>query len=142
MYDILLFLPSFKPACFSPVRKTGAIRDVTPPTKPSSRPYKAIVYINLAGGADSFNILTPHPNQRQCPLYDDYFEARGGQPNTVDKTTRAGIGLTKKQMLTIDGTSQKIEDCEFFGVNNHLPAFSDIYREGRGLFIANSEYLS
>ena len=89
---------------------------------------------------DSFNILAPHPNKRECPLYEDYFEARGGQTNTVDSTNRAGIGLTGRQMVQIDGTSQKIEGCDVFGVNSHLRAFKDIYKEGKGLFFANSEY--
>ena len=122
-------------------RQTGIPRDVTP-SLPSRRPYKAIVYINLAGGADSFNILTPHHNRNKCPLYDEYFESRGGEPNTVDETSRAGIGLMKTQILAIDGSSQKVENCASFGVNRHIPAYRDIYKEGRGLFFANSESLT
>ena len=126
----------------SMTRQTGIPRDATPPL-PSRRPYKAIVYINLAGGADSFNILTPHHNRNKCPLYEDYFESRGGEPNTVDETSRgAGIGLMKTQILAIDGSSQKVENCALFGVNRHIPAYRDIYKEGRGLFFANSEFFT
>lgn len=41
------------------VRKNGSERTVTPPPQKSSLPYKAIVYINFAGGVDSYNILAP-----------------------------------------------------------------------------------
>ena len=121
------------------MRKTGAPRSVTPPTTPSRRPYKAIVYINLAGGVDSFNILTPHSNGKNCALYDEYFEARGGQPNTVDEGRRVGIGLRETDMLDIDGTSQNIENCDRFGVNSMLKAYKDIFDDKKGLFFANSE---
>ena len=122
------------------MRKTGAPRFATRPDKPSRRPYKAIVYINLAGGVDSFNILTPHSNGKNCALYDEYFEARGGQPNTVDAASRVGIGLKTTDMLDIDGSSQKIENCNLFGVNKMLDAYRDIYAEGKGVFFANSKF--
>lgn len=89
---------------------------------------------------DSFNILTPHSNGKKCALYDEYFEARGAQPDTVDEHIRVGIGLKKSDMLAIDGTSQKIENCDLFGVNKMLEAYKDIFDEGKGLFIANSEF--
>ncbi len=37
-------------------------RPTSEPPVPSDKPYKAIVYINLSGGLDSFNVLVPHSN--------------------------------------------------------------------------------
>jgi uncharacterized protein (DUF1501 family) len=89
------------------------------------------VLVNLFGGADTFNFLTPH-NEGGCYLYDDYFEARGG---------RNGIGLRIDQILAINGTSAGIVGCRTFGVNNLLPAFKDIYDQGKGIFLANMGHL-
>ena len=93
----------------------------------SSEPYKAIVYVYLGGGLDSFNLLTPH-NEGGCGLYDDYFEARGGV---------GGVGLTIDELLTIDGSSAGIEGCNTFGVNKLMSSYKQIYDEGKGLFLAN-----
>jgi uncharacterized protein (DUF1501 family) len=97
----------------------------------SSEPYKAIVFINLEGGVDSFNILTPH-NDGGCYLYQEYFEARGGV---------GGIGLTTDQILPIDASSAEIPGCNTFGVNSLLPAYKEIYDEGKGIFLANFGHL-
>jgi uncharacterized protein (DUF1501 family) len=113
------------------LRKSGSPRSITPPAPKSVAPYKAIVYINLVGGADSFNILTPHDDSG-CYLYDEYFEARGG---------RGGIGLKTSEVLPIDGSSAGISGCNTFGVNSLLPAFKNIYNEGKGIFFANMGHL-
>jgi hypothetical protein len=39
---------------------TGTPRLGTPAPQPSNEPYKAIIYLNLDGGLDSFNVLVPH----------------------------------------------------------------------------------
>ncbi|KAL7554934.1 hypothetical protein ACHAWF_018496 [Thalassiosira exigua] len=113
------------------LRKTGAPRPITPPATKSSSPYKAIVYINLAGGADSFNILTPGTSGC-ASLYDEYFEARG---------KGAGIGLTTSEILNIDGSSAGIDGCSTLGVNSMLSAYKDIFDEGKGIFFANMGHL-
>lgn len=110
-----------------PVKTTGEPRPVTPAATKSSNPYKAIVYIYLGGGVDSFNILAPHSNG-DCSLYDNYFEARGGSE---------GVGLKVEELLTIDASSAGIEGCNTFGVNKLLSAYKDIYDEGKGIFLAN-----
>jgi uncharacterized protein (DUF1501 family) len=108
------------------VRKTGSPRSISPSPAKSASPYKAIVYINLSGGVDSFNILTP--GAKFCPLYNEYFAERGGA---------AGIGLMKDEILPIDGASAMIYECDTLGVNKNLTAFKDIYDEGKGIFFAN-----
>jgi hypothetical protein len=130
MMKLLTSTPEFHSS--NTLRKTGASRPVTPPPKMSSTPYKAVVYINLFGGLDSFNVLTPHKNGGSCSLFDDYFEARGGT---------FGIGLRMDQILPIDGSSAGISGCELFGVNSMLTSFQEIYDEGKGLFLANMGHL-
>ena len=109
------------------MKKTGSKRTVTPPAKKSSAPYKAIVYIYLNGGLDSFNLLTPH-NDSGCYLYDNYLQARGGSD---------GVGLAIDKILPIDGTSAGIDGCKKFGVNKLMSAYKEIYDEGKGIFLAN-----
>ena len=130
MMKLLTTTPEFHSS--NTLRKTGAPRPITPPPEMSSTPYKAVVYINLFGGADTFNFLTPHDNGGSCTLYDDYFEARGGA---------RGIGLRMDQMLPIDGSTAGISGCDTFGVNNMLTAFKDIYEEGKGVWLANMGHL-
>ena len=113
------------------MRKTGSPRSVTPTLPKSTDPYKAIVFIDLVGGIDSFNILTPH-SEGDCYLYEEYFKARGGED---------GIGLTIDEMLPIDGKSAGIDGCNTFGVNSMLSAYKDIYDEGKGIFLANMGHL-
>ena len=80
----------------------------------------------MAGGADSFNILTPGPSG--CSLYNEYYEARG---------RGAGIGLGSDDILPIDGSSAGISGCDTLGVNKLLSAYKDIFDEGKGIFFAN-----
>ena len=109
------------------MRKTGSPRAITPPKSKSSAPYKAIIYIALSGGVDSFNILTPGPSN--CSLYKEYMEARGyGQSN---------VGLKTDEILPIDGSSAGISQCDTLGVNKLLSAYKDIFDEGSGVFFAN-----
>jgi uncharacterized protein (DUF1501 family) len=109
------------------VKRTGEARTVTPPASKSSEPYKAIVYIYLGGGLDSFNLLTPG-SQGCTSLYNSYFQARGG---------KEGVGLTADDMLTIDGSSAGINGCSTFGVNKLMSAYKQIFDEGKGIFLAN-----
>ena len=113
------------------LRKTGLPRSLTPQPTSTSSDYKAIVYVDLFGGADSFNFLTPHPDGG-CDLYDDYYAARGGVK---------GVGLTLDDMLPIDGSSAGIPGCATMGVHNKLPIYKDIFDEGAGIFFANMGHL-
>ena len=114
-----------------PVKRNGSSRTVTPPATKSSEPYKAIVYIYLGGGLDSFNLLTPH-SDGGCSLYNNYFQARGGTD---------GVGLTSEDLLPIDGSSAGISGCNTFGVNKLIPAYKEIFDEGKGIFLANMGHL-
>lgn len=107
-------------------------RQVTPAAAKSSLPYKAIVFINLSGGLDSYNILTPYDDP-SCYLYEDYYQNRGG---------RQGVGLKLDEMHPIDGSSAGIDGCNTFGVHRRMGAYKDIFDEGKGIFIASMGYVS
>ncbi len=129
MMELLTTTPEFHAS--NTVHKTGLPRVLTPQPNTTSSDYKAILYLDLFGGADSYNILTPHPDGG-CYLYDDYYMARGG-----DK----GIGLTVDEMLPIDGSSANITGCSTMGVHKKLPIYKEIFDEGAGMFIANMGHL-
>lgn len=124
LLKLLMATPEFQTS--NTIRQTGNKRSITPPAVKSSKPYKAIVYINLAGGADSFNILTPGASGGCSSLYNEYWEARG---------RGAGIGLTSSEIDDIWITG--MDGCEKLGVSKHLSAYKDIYNENKGIFFAN-----
>jgi uncharacterized protein (DUF1501 family) len=104
-------------------------RQVSPDPTPSTEPYKAIVYVHLFGGMDSFYMLAPHSS---CgALYDEYQTARGG----------ATAGLPGSSMLPIDASSSN-QPCNMFGLNDKLPILQEIYNAGHGSFLANTGHLS
>jgi len=55
----------------------------------SSNDYKAIVYLYLGGGCDSFNILTPYANCPDNLGYDHY------------KKIRTNVALTKGEIIEV-----------------------------------------
>jgi hypothetical protein len=129
MIELLSTTPEFHST--NTIRKTGLPRTLTPQPMSTSTDYKAIVYVDLFGGADSFNILTPHPDGG-CYLYDDYYTARGGVK---------GIGLTLDDMVPIDGSSAGIAGCTKMGVHKKMSVYKDIFAEGSGIFFANMGHL-
>lgn len=129
LIELLSTSPEFHTS--NTLRKTGLPRALTPQPNSTSSDYKAIVYVDLFGGADSFNILTPHPDGG-CYLYDDYFAARGGEK---------GIGLTTDDMNPINGSSAGIPGCTKMGVHKKLSAYKDIFDEGAGIFFSNMGHL-
>lgn len=130
LLKLLTTTPEF--ATSNTLRRTGnPTRPITPPTAKSSASYKAIVYINLAGGADSYNFLTPHPDGG-CHLWDEYRQARGG---------KSGIALQADKVLPINGESAGVSGCSTFGMNRMLKGLKAIYDEGKGIWVANMGHL-
>jgi uncharacterized protein (DUF1501 family) len=104
-------------------------RQVSPDPTPSNDPYKAIVYVHLFGGMDSFYMLAPHSS---CgALYDEYQIARGN----------VTAGLPGSSMLPINASSSD-QPCDMFGLNDKLPILQEIYNAGHGSFLANTGHLS
>lgn len=112
-------------------------RQPTPPdTLKPNTDYNALVFINLFGGMDSLNMLTPHPNGCQA-LYDEYVEARGDN---------LALNYTAGEILEIpigaDPTTQPSQPCSIFGVNSHLDELQQMYNDGDAIFFANIGTLS
>jgi uncharacterized protein (DUF1501 family) len=94
------------------------------PTPPSDRKYKALIYVKLDGGADSYNMLVPHSGCSDRDLYQDYAQIRGG------------LSLSKTALLQIDASSSA-QPCSKFGLHPNLSYLKSLYDEGDLSFIAN-----
>lgn len=94
-------------------------------TSSNTHPYKAIIYIFLNGGVDSYNILVPHSNcLNDKDMYLEY--------NTI----RASMAISKNQLLQIDA-SDSGQVCDTFGVHPDLSIVRDLYNDGDLAFYAN-----
>lgn len=110
------------------VRKSGEERPVDPSPQPSSKPYKAVVYLLLAGGADTYNVLAPHScpqtNSNGQTLLEQYYNER------------TSIAITDaERSLTIDATGQP---CDQFVIHEDLPSVERLYSRGDLAFFANT----
>ena len=88
-----------------------------------SNSYKAIVYIFVSGGLDSYNLLVPHSNCKK-DMYGEY------------KSERAGLALELEEILPID-VPEKNQVCDTFGVHHKLPIMRDLYAAGDAAFLSN-----
>jgi uncharacterized protein (DUF1501 family)/uncharacterized protein (DUF1800 family) len=109
------------------VKSAGVNRDrfVFPP--PSSKPYRAVVFVMFAGGCDSFNMLTPYSCTKGKDLYDEYLEVR------------QQVALSKLKLLEIDAENQV---CESFGIHSSLKNVRQLYLDGDLSFFANTGVLT
>ena len=114
------------------VALTDTLRMPTPPDTKNetlTHPYRAIVSLNLFGGADTFSMLTPHPDG--CSdLYNEYKIRRG-----------ASLTLQPSELFKIDASTSE-QPCTSFGVNSILPSFKDMYNRKEGIFFANIGHMN
>ena len=103
-------------------RASLSSEEVTP-DDPSD--YKAIIYLFMAGGVDSYNILMPHS---ECNGDIDL--------ETQYQDVRTDIALAKSTMLEIDATSQS-QPCNKFGLHPELTFVQGLYNDGDVSFISN-----
>ena len=99
------------------IRKSGDTRTLAQNPQPSGVPYKAVVMVMLAGGADSYNMLIPH-TCASSDLYAEYTQAR----------QQVAIG-PKDALLQIDASSSA-QVCETFGLHPKLINAQKMYNEG------------
>lgn len=92
---------------------------------PSKRP-KAIVYLMLSGGADSFNMLVPHSGCTDVDLYAEYSKIRDS------------VALDKDDLLPIDVPPDPKQPCSKFGLHQYLKSMHQVYNDGDLLWIANA----
>lgn len=90
-------------------------------------PYKAIVYVYLAGAADSFNIIVPYGDCNgtdDSSLYEQYVEVRED----------AALSLSDLLPIKVPNNTQP---CNTFGIHSHLDFLQTLYNENETLFISN-----
>jgi uncharacterized protein (DUF1501 family)/uncharacterized protein (DUF1800 family) len=97
---------------------------------PSESRYKAIVFVMLDGGMDSWNILMPHSD---C-------EASGKDLYAEYASVRRELAIAQEDMLTIDASSSS-QPCDTFGVHPDLTTVQELYSEGDLVFFANTGVL-
>lgn len=109
-----------------------------PPTaKPpaSGKPYKAILYLNLAGGADSYNILVPDEctgrNSKNMTVSEQYLQHRG---SVAFSRTDPKHG----NEFRLNITASPGQPCSRFAVHDELTYVKQLYDEGDLLFVANA----
>jgi uncharacterized protein (DUF1501 family) len=114
------------------VRKNGRSRPSIEAPQPSSKPYKAVVYVLLDGGVDSFNMLAPHTctstNDYGDTLLEQYYNERTSIAITEDERSRV-----------IDATGQP---CSQFAVHQDLEIVERLYKAGDLSFFANTGVLN
>jgi cullin-associated NEDD8-dissociated protein 1 len=88
------------------------------------RAYKAIVVVNLHGGADSFNFLVPHSNCGEKDLYQEYQDVRGN------------VALPSSSLLQIS-VPAGTQACETFGLNEEFVNSQQLYNDGDSVWVAN-----
>ena len=110
--------------------KTGQNRVEPTNPAPTSEPYKAVVYVMLSGGYDSYNMLVPQDcngtNAAGQNVRDQYDEQRG--------VMAFGEGNGERD-LTIVASNQP---CKSFAIHDELKIVKELYDDGHLLFFANT----
>uniref|UniRef100_A0A7S4RJB1 DUF1501 domain-containing protein n=1 Tax=Ditylum brightwellii TaxID=49249 RepID=A0A7S4RJB1_9STRA len=104
-------------------KKNGLVRDEYKPPENSNNSYKALVYIMLSGGCDSFNVLVPYTCNGTTALYDEYASERGS------------VKLDRNSLHVISAGGQV---CSEFGLHGSLNNIHDLYTKSELLFFANT----
>ncbi len=99
------------------VQMNGESRTILTSPEPSGVPYKALIFVMLNGGADSFNMLIPHTCASK-DLYKEYSNMRGS------------VAISpKSSLLEIDANATG-QVCESFGMHPKLAAAHQLYNDG------------
>jgi len=113
--------------------------------------YKAIVYIMLTGGADSYSFLVPLScsealNNATATLVN------GATAREQYVAIRQGVALAPEKLLPIDGGNDVYsghpQPCETFGIHENFPIMRDLYtgfggaEAPSGLWFANTGVLT
>ena len=107
-------------------RPTGKLRAAANASSAASasEPYRAIVFLMMVGGADTFNVLVPHSECGDNDLYAEYVEVRGD------------VALDFDDLLTISADNAT-QPCGVFGLHPTLTTLQGLYNDGDAAFIAN-----
>lgn len=96
-----------------------------------NRPYKAIVYLFMNGGADSFNFLVPHSGCVDRDLYTEY------------SNVRTNMAIAKDSLLQINASVNESgrsypQPCSRFGMHPSMQTVHRWYNDGDALWLANT----
>ena len=126
-----LFFASPEFATTNHNRPTGELRtsaaknmSVAASEEDYAEPYRAIVFLMMTGGADTFNLLVPHS---QCAAKDLYAEYAA---------VRDAAALAQDDLLTITADNAT-QPCSVFGLHPDLSTLRDLYTDGDAAFVAN-----
>ena len=113
---------------------TNSATQRTAPVVPAAatNPYKAVVFMYLAGGVDSYNVLVPKDICAGGDMYEQY------------RTVRSSLALSLTELLTIDtqvkaAGSEQV--CMQWGLHPKLPTLQRLFNNGDALFVANAGLL-
>jgi uncharacterized protein (DUF1501 family) len=128
--QLMVFAPEFHSTNI--VKATETPRPEPNPIQPSSKPYKAIVYLLLEGGMDSFNMLAPHScsarNAAGKTLLEQYYQERTDVAITSSERSRV-----------INAAGQP---CQQFVIHQDLEIVERLYKQGNLAFFANTGVLN
>lgn len=99
-----------------PAQVPSATATATPAA--AARPYKAVVHLFLAGGADTWNLVVPI----KCGLQDEYL------------SVRKQVALSPASVLEVRTPGQP---CSSFGVHGALGFVKELYNNGSAAFVSN-----
>jgi len=102
-------------------------RTALPETPSAGRPYRAIVYLFLNGGADTFNLLVP----------------KGGCDSALDDlvvqyATIRGVNALSQNVLLNISADDGSQPCNRFGIHPSMTALHQAYLDGDAAMIANA----
>lgn len=93
-----------------------------------NRRYKALIFLYLKGGADTFNMLMPHSHCRNASgshdLYGEYV------------STRTVLAIARNSLLPLDASTSN-QTCRILGLHPALPFLKRAYDGGEAAFFAN-----
>lgn len=128
--QLMVFAPEFHGT--SVARRNGETRPAPPAKPPASNSYKAVVYVLLAGGFDSFNMVAPHECTETNPDGKTLLE----QYNS-ERTTLAMTDAERSRVIDVAG-----QPCSKFAVHQDLEVVERLYEAGDLAFFANAGVLN
>jgi len=112
------------------------VKKAKPLKERTARAYKAVVVINLIGGADTFSMLVPHSNCGDGrDHYQEYSDARGGVYDGGSDTGGAALAKSTLRQISVPAGTQP---CAIFGVHEKMPVLKTLYDAGDLAFLANT----
>lgn len=127
--EVILSTPEFHTNGVS--RNTDKVLPKENETLAASGDYKAVVFLMLDGGYDSYNVLVPHmcsgTNTAGTPVNEQYATERGNLAFTA-----------AERSVIIDVDAQWGQPCSQFAIHDELNLLKTLYDDGDLTFFANT----